>query len=100
MKHFIQEIGGLDFGEGVKFEPTKLLLKFNKDIKDDNSLAFGDSRKVVRFGYRKPQLAFPQRKLNLIDTVKDIARLILVDEGICIRLLLALSEDFKLDVEA
>ncbi|XP_071735917.1 uncharacterized protein [Rutidosis leptorrhynchoides] len=58
LKHFFQEIGGLDFGEGVRFEPTKLLLKFNKDIKDVNSLAFGDSRKGVRFGYRKPQLAF------------------------------------------
>lgn len=58
LKHLLQEIGGLDFGEGVKFEPTRLLLKFNKDIKDVNNLAFGGSRKVVRFGHRKPQLAF------------------------------------------
>ncbi|PWA81348.1 glycosyl transferase, family 1 [Artemisia annua] len=43
----IKEIGGLDFGEGVKFEPSKLLSKFHKD-----------NNRVVRFGYRKPHLAF------------------------------------------
>ncbi|GJS37526.1 glycosyl transferase, family 1 protein [Tanacetum coccineum] len=42
----IKEIGGLDFGEGVKFEPSKLLSKFHKD------------NRVVRFGHRKPHLAF------------------------------------------
>ncbi|KAI3713000.1 hypothetical protein L1987_71570 [Smallanthus sonchifolius] len=43
LKNFFQEISGLDFGEGVKFVPTKLLLRFQ--------------REVVRFGHRKPQLA-------------------------------------------
>lgn len=47
-KNFFQEFGDLDFGEGVKFEPTKLLLKFQK----------GNLKSVVRFGHRKPQLAF------------------------------------------
>nr|GEX24543.1 putative glycosyl transferase family 1 protein [Tanacetum cinerariifolium] len=42
----IKEIGGLDFGEGVKFEPSKLLSKFHKN------------NRVVRFGHRKPHLAF------------------------------------------
>ncbi|KAI7740103.1 hypothetical protein M8C21_010321 [Ambrosia artemisiifolia] len=48
LKSLFQVISGLDFGEGVKFEPTKLLLKFQGD----------SSRKVERFGLRKPQLAF------------------------------------------
>ncbi|XP_076956927.1 uncharacterized protein LOC143632247 [Bidens hawaiensis] len=50
LKTLFQEISGLDFGEGVKFEPTRLLVKFQGENKD--------SRKVVRFGHRKPQLAF------------------------------------------
>ncbi|KAL8268562.1 hypothetical protein R6Q59_002360 [Mikania micrantha] len=58
LKNLFQEISGLDFGEGVKFEPTKLLLKFQKEHKDFDYLAFGGSRKVVRFGHRNPQLAF------------------------------------------
>ncbi|XP_076934702.1 uncharacterized protein LOC143601086 [Bidens hawaiensis] len=55
---------GFDFGEGVKFEPTKLLLKFQREhehkdiIINNNNNSFGGSRKVVRFGHRKPQLAF------------------------------------------
>ncbi|KVH97278.1 Glycosyl transferase, family 1 [Cynara cardunculus var. scolymus] len=58
LKNFLKEIGGLDFGEGVKFEPTKLLLKFQRDNRDVYNVAFGGSRRVVRFGHRKPQLAF------------------------------------------
>ncbi|KAK9074276.1 hypothetical protein SSX86_006873 [Deinandra increscens subsp. villosa] len=56
LKNFFQEISGLGFGEGVQFEPTRLLLKFQN--KDDNNLSLGSSRTVVRFGHRKPQLAF------------------------------------------
>ena len=52
---FLKEIGGLDFGEDIKFEPSKLLTKFQKEAKEVNvSLT---SRRGVRFGYRKPQLA-------------------------------------------
>lgn len=40
-----------------------------------------------------------QRKLDLTDTIKDGARLILIDEGIRRQLLLALTEDSKLHVE-
>lgn len=58
LKNLFQEISGLDFGEGVKFEPTRLLLKFQREHKDFNDLSFGDARKVVRFGQRKPKLAF------------------------------------------
>ncbi|KAI7740114.1 hypothetical protein M8C21_010332 [Ambrosia artemisiifolia] len=60
LKSLFQVISGLDFGEGVKFEPTKLLLKFQGDSNNNNveNLLFGGSRKVERFGLRKPQLAF------------------------------------------
>nr|XP_043624428.1 uncharacterized protein LOC122595998 [Erigeron canadensis] len=58
MMKFFQDFGGLDFGEGVKFEPTKLLLKFQKEYKNAENLAFGDSIKLVRFGLRNPKLAF------------------------------------------
>ncbi|KAJ9563366.1 hypothetical protein OSB04_008526 [Centaurea solstitialis] len=58
LKNFLKEIGGLDFGEGVKFEPTKLLLKFQRENRDVDNVGFGGSRRVVRFGHRKPQLAF------------------------------------------
>ncbi|KAL4586124.1 hypothetical protein LXL04_010755 [Taraxacum kok-saghyz] len=58
LKNFLKEIGGLDFGEGVKFEPTKLLLKFQRENRGVNNVFVGGSQKVVRFGHRKPQLAF------------------------------------------
>lgn len=39
------------------------------------------------------------RKLDLTDTIKDGARLFIVDEGIRKQLLLALTEDSKLHIE-
>ncbi|KAI3784328.1 hypothetical protein L1987_43426 [Smallanthus sonchifolius] len=42
LKNFFQEISGLDFGEGVKFVPTKLLLRFQREHKEFNNLSFGD----------------------------------------------------------
>lgn len=54
-KNLLKEIGGLDFGEDVKFMPTKLLTKFQSE-KIINA-SFGGSRTVMRFGNRKPQLA-------------------------------------------
>eukprot|EP00261_Vitis_vinifera_P040011 XP_019081254.1 PREDICTED: uncharacterized protein LOC100262009 isoform X2 [Vitis vinifera] len=52
---FIKNIGGLDFGEGIRFEPSKLLQKFQKEA-DEVNLSSA-SRLRHRFGYRKPQLA-------------------------------------------
>lgn len=50
---FLKEIGGLDFGEDLfKFKPLKLLDKFQKQGNEFNS-----SRKGIRFGHRKPQIA-------------------------------------------
>lgn len=49
---FLQE---LDYGEDVKFEPLKILAKFKRGAEDLNGIVA--SRKVTRFGYRKPKLA-------------------------------------------
>lgn len=40
-----------------------------------------------------------ERKLDLTDTIKDGARLFLVDEGIRRQLILALTEDSQLHVQ-
>ncbi|KAI3701268.1 hypothetical protein L2E82_45919 [Cichorium intybus] len=53
--NLLKQIGGLDFGEDVKFVPTKLLMKFQRE--KTNNVSFGDSRTVARFANRKPQLA-------------------------------------------
>lgn len=52
----VKEFNGLDFGEDIKFEPSKLLAKFQKEatIQVNGSVA---SRSLLRFGYRKPKLA-------------------------------------------
>lgn len=42
---------------------------------------------------------FRESKLDLTDTIKDGARLFLLDEGIRRKLILALTEDSKLHVE-
>ncbi|CAK9180093.1 unnamed protein product [Ilex paraguariensis] len=48
----LREIGGLDYGDNIKFEPSKLLAKFQKEVNGSSA-----SRRGVRFGYRKPKLA-------------------------------------------
>lgn len=45
----------LDFGENIKFEPSKLLAKFQRDAKEFNETVA--TRKVLGFGYIKPKLA-------------------------------------------
>lgn len=52
---FIKDIGGLDFGEGIRFEPSRLLQKFQKEPDEINLIS--SPRLRHRFGYRKPQLA-------------------------------------------
>ena len=54
---FLKELGLLDFGEDIRFEPSKLLEKFQKEGREASlSPAFNRTRQQ-RFGYRKPQLA-------------------------------------------
>lgn len=48
----LREIGGLDFGDGIRFEPSKLLDKFQKE-----AVVVNLSRPVTRSGFRKLQLA-------------------------------------------
>lgn len=50
----LKELGGLDFGEDVKFEPSKLLHKFKHENGADNGTD-GSSR-TSSFAYRKPKL--------------------------------------------
>lgn len=52
---FLQELGMLEFGEGIRFEPSKLLDKFQKEAREGDFSSFNRTRN--RFGYRKPQLA-------------------------------------------
>ncbi|KAE8716281.1 Glycosyl transferase family 1 protein isoform 2 [Hibiscus syriacus] len=54
----LKEMGGLDFGEDIRLEPTKLLEKFQKANKHLNlDSPFGFNWSQHRFHYRKPQLA-------------------------------------------
>ncbi|KAF8379630.1 hypothetical protein HHK36_029072 [Tetracentron sinense] len=53
---FLEEISKLDFGEGIRFEPSKLLEKFRREAKEVN-LSSASSRPRVRSGVKKPQLA-------------------------------------------
>ncbi|KAF3679837.1 hypothetical protein FXO37_03638 [Capsicum annuum] len=50
-----QELGGLDFGEDIKFKLLKVLAKFRDEVVEANETVA--SRTVVRFGYTKPKLA-------------------------------------------
>ena len=52
-----QMMGSLDFGEDIKFEPSKLLDRFRKDGSEVNLASLGFNKTLQRFGYRKPQLA-------------------------------------------
>lgn len=53
---FPKEFGLLDFGDDIRFEPSKLLAKFQKEAREANfSHAFNRTRQ--RFGNRSPQLA-------------------------------------------
>ncbi|XP_073281793.1 uncharacterized protein [Primulina huaijiensis] len=45
----------LDFGEDIIFEPSRIVAKFQKEVNEVNRTVA--SRKVTRYGYRKPKLA-------------------------------------------
>ncbi|OVA16537.1 Glycosyl transferase [Macleaya cordata] len=52
----LKEFDGLNFGEGIRFDPSKLLEKLERESKEVN-LSSALSRPVFRSGIRKPQLA-------------------------------------------
>ncbi|KAE8679541.1 hypothetical protein F3Y22_tig00111398pilonHSYRG00095 [Hibiscus syriacus] len=63
----LKEMSGLDFGEDIKLEPTKLLEKFqraNKQVNLESPSGFNHSQH--RFQYRKPQLALEPFKSILL----------------------------------
>lgn len=48
---------GLDFGEGIRFEPVKLLESWEKARREAKESLNGLGRQVLRIGVRKPRLA-------------------------------------------
>ena len=61
---YLKEIGGLDFGEDIKFQPSKILQHFRKENREMN-MSFSN-RKLSRFPYRKPQLALVSSHYSLL----------------------------------
>lgn len=61
---FLKEFGLLDFGEDIRFEPNKLLEKFQKEAREAKfSSAFNTT--LQRFGNRSPQVALVNIQLVL-----------------------------------
>ncbi|CAN1309145.1 hypothetical protein LINPERPRIM_LOCUS27589 [Linum perenne] len=55
----LKQIGGLDFGDDVEFKPSKLLKKFEIEAKRElRPSSMSNETQLMRFDYRKPQLAF------------------------------------------
>jgi hypothetical protein len=61
---YLKEIGGLDFGEDIKFQPSKILQHFRKENREMN-MSFSN-RTLSRFPYRKPQLALVSSHYSLL----------------------------------
>ncbi|XP_031111693.1 uncharacterized protein LOC116015682 isoform X2 [Ipomoea triloba] len=51
---FLKELGGLDFGEDVKFQPFELIAKLKQEKRELNGTV--ESRRGLNFGYRKPKI--------------------------------------------
>lgn len=52
-----KEKGVFDFGDDVRFEPTKLLMKFQREANALNFTSSSLNTTLQRFGFRKPKLA-------------------------------------------
>ncbi|GLU00759.1 hypothetical protein SLE2022_181040 [Rubroshorea leprosula] len=78
---YLKEIGGFDFGEDIRIEPTKLLEKFKREGSEFH-LSFSSSfnRSQHRFEYRKPQLA-----LVFADLLVDPQQLLMVTVATALR---------------
>ncbi|KAF3439932.1 hypothetical protein FNV43_RR18210 [Rhamnella rubrinervis] len=76
---FLKEFGLLDFGDDIRFEPSKLLAKFHKEARGSNfSYAFNRTRQ--RSGNRSPQLA-----LVFADLLIDSQQLLMVTIAAALR---------------
>ncbi|KAF7139562.1 hypothetical protein RHSIM_Rhsim07G0008900 [Rhododendron simsii] len=71
----LKEIGGLDFGEDIMLDASKLLVKFQKESNEVNVSSRG-----VRFGYRKPKLA-----LVFADLLVDPQQILMVSVAVALR---------------
>uniref|UniRef100_A0A2N9FE30 Uncharacterized protein n=1 Tax=Fagus sylvatica TaxID=28930 RepID=A0A2N9FE30_FAGSY len=65
----LKDMGVLDFGEDIRFEPSKLLEKFRREAREANLYSSAFNRTRQRFSYRKPQLALVFADL-LVDSQK------------------------------
>lgn len=65
----LKDMGVLDFGEDIRFEPSKLLEKFRREARETNLYSSAFNRTRQRFSYRKPQLALVFADL-LVDSQK------------------------------
>ncbi|KAJ8644539.1 hypothetical protein MRB53_006287 [Persea americana] len=65
----LKEMGLLDFGEGIRFVPSKLLEKFRREAIEANRSA-ASSRPGIRAALRKPQLALVLADLS-VDAVQS-----------------------------
>lgn len=59
----LKEMGVFEFGDDVRFEPTKLLEKFHREARETSLYSSAFNRTLQRYGYRKPQLALVSVKL-------------------------------------
>ncbi|KAJ4952515.1 hypothetical protein NE237_029347 [Protea cynaroides] len=75
----LKGMGSLEFGEGIRFEPSKLLDKFQREARELN-ISLASSRPVVRSGFRKPQLA-----LVLADLSVGPGQLLMVSLAVSLR---------------
>ncbi|GKU96742.1 hypothetical protein SLEP1_g9944 [Rubroshorea leprosula] len=77
----LKEIGGFDFGEDIRIEPTKLLEKFKREGSEVHlSSSSSFNRSQHRFEYRKPQLA-----LVFPDLLVDPQQLLMVTVAAALR---------------
>uniref|UniRef100_A0A1J3IQQ4 Uncharacterized protein n=1 Tax=Noccaea caerulescens TaxID=107243 RepID=A0A1J3IQQ4_NOCCA len=68
-----KERGFFDFGEDVRLEPTKLLMKFQRESNALNFTSSSLNTTMQRFGFRKPKLA-----LVFADLLADPEQLLMV----------------------
>ncbi|KAG7990513.1 hypothetical protein I3843_02G029600 [Carya illinoinensis] len=78
--NILKEMGVFEFGEDVRFEPTKLLEKFQKEARAANLHSSAFNRTLLRFGYRKPRLA-----LAFADLLVDSQQLLMVTVAVALQ---------------
>ncbi|KAK1269792.1 hypothetical protein QJS04_geneDACA006975 [Acorus gramineus] len=73
-------LGDLDFGEGIRFEPTKLLERFRKEREEVNSSVAALGRPRKRLAIRGPELA-----LVVVDLSPDASQLLMVTLAVALK---------------